>query len=91
MSCCTNMQVWFIEVNSNPCLELSSPYLARIIPRLLEHVFRLTVDVEFPAGPGSESVDAASMPSHEDTGAACGENRFSHVFHHEYAKGVKGK
>ena len=43
------VQVWFIEVNSNPCLELASPYLAHIIPRLLEHVMRLTVDVHFPA------------------------------------------
>ncbi len=24
--------VWLIEVNTNPCLELSSPLLARIIP-----------------------------------------------------------
>lgn len=23
---------WLIEVNTNPCLELSSPYLAKLIP-----------------------------------------------------------
>lgn len=39
---------WLIEVNTNPCLELSSPLLARIIPNLIENTFRLTVDPLFP-------------------------------------------
>ncbi len=30
--------VWLIEVNSNPCLELSCPLLATIIPNLIENV-----------------------------------------------------
>jgi hypothetical protein len=44
----SHMNVWLIEVNTNPCLELSSKLLARIIPTMLEHAFRLTIDVIFP-------------------------------------------
>ena len=30
-----NYNVWLIEVNTNPCLELSSKLLGRIIPTML--------------------------------------------------------
>ena len=40
--------VWLIEVNTNPCLELSSKLISRIIPTMLEQSFRLTLDVIFP-------------------------------------------
>ena len=32
-----NLNPWMIEVNTNPCLELSCPYLARIIPAMIEN------------------------------------------------------
>lgn len=32
-----DMKPWLIEVNTNPCLELSSPYLARLIPAMIEN------------------------------------------------------
>lgn len=32
-----DFNVWLIEVNTNPCLELSSPYLARLIPAMVEN------------------------------------------------------
>ena len=28
---------YLIEVNTNPCLELASPYLARLIPAMIEN------------------------------------------------------
>jgi len=31
---------WLIEVNTNPCLELSSPYLARLIPTMIENAIK---------------------------------------------------
>lgn len=40
--------VWLIEVNTNPCLELSSPHLEILIPRMLDDAFSLTVDRIFP-------------------------------------------
>jgi len=39
---------WLIEVNTNPCLEESSDLLKRLLPRMIEDMFRLTVDVVFP-------------------------------------------
>ena len=35
-----NFKVWLIEANTNPCLEASAPLLGRLIPSLLENVFR---------------------------------------------------
>lgn len=32
-----SMKPWLIEVNTNPCLELSAPYLARLIPAMIEN------------------------------------------------------
>jgi tubulin monoglycylase TTLL3/8 len=36
-----DFKVFLIEVNTNPCLELSSNLLARLIPNMIENVFRL--------------------------------------------------
>ena len=30
-----NFDVWLIEVNTNPCLEISSKLLGRVIPNML--------------------------------------------------------
>lgn len=38
---------WLIEVNTNPCLELSSPLLAQLIPRMIEEAFDLAIDPLF--------------------------------------------
>jgi hypothetical protein len=43
--------VWLIEVNTNPCLDLSSPLLEELIPRMLDDAFRLTIDSAFDPGP----------------------------------------
>ena len=41
-------QCWLIEVNTNPSLELSNQWLAKIIPRMLDDCFKLTIDRLFP-------------------------------------------
>lgn len=38
---------WLIEVNTNPCLEESSPLLQMLIPRMVNDALRLTVDLAF--------------------------------------------
>jgi len=43
-----NLKVWLIEVNTNPCLEESSPILEKILPRMLDDAFRLTIDRIYP-------------------------------------------
>ena len=34
-----DLRPWLIEVNTNPCLELSSPVLSRIIPSMFDNAF----------------------------------------------------
>ena len=38
---------WLIEVNTNPCLALSGPYLAYLIPKMLEDALHITLDQFF--------------------------------------------
>ena len=38
---------WILEINDNPGLCISSPVIAKIIPRMLDDAFRLTIDVVF--------------------------------------------
>lgn len=49
-----NFKVWLIEVNTNPCLELSCGYLSKLIPSVLDNTFRLTLDQFFCPGPESK-------------------------------------
>ena len=35
---------YLIEVNTNPCLEMSCPLLARLVPSMLENSIRIVVD-----------------------------------------------
>ncbi|CAK83366.1 unnamed protein product (macronuclear) [Paramecium tetraurelia] len=44
----SDQEVWLIEVNTNPCIEESSPLLKMYIPRMLDDAFKLTLDVLFP-------------------------------------------
>lgn len=46
-----DLKPWVIEVNTNPCLELSSPYLARLIPAMIENTMKICVDPLFPPPP----------------------------------------
>lgn len=39
----SEFSVWLIECNTNPCIELSSPLLERIIPDMLSEAFEITV------------------------------------------------
>jgi hypothetical protein len=39
---------WLIEVNANPCLEISCPLLSRIIPMMVEQSLRLALDPLLP-------------------------------------------
>lgn len=39
-----SFKVFLIEANTNPCLEICCPLLARIIPELLDNSFRIAID-----------------------------------------------
>lgn len=48
----SSLKVWLIEVNTNPCIETSSPLLKTLIPRMLNDAMKLTVDEVFGRGHG---------------------------------------
>jgi hypothetical protein len=66
-------KLYLIEVNTNPCLELSAPLLARMIPNMLENACKLAVDPLFPPPEGYSSKKAF-------LGDPCPENKFSLIF-----------
>lgn len=53
-----DFKVWLIEVNTNPCLELSCSYLSRLIPSVLDNTFRVTIDQVF-----APAIDQKKMQS----------------------------
>ena len=66
-------KLYLIEINTNPCLELSSPLLARMIPNMLENAFKITVDPVFPP-PENFALKKAFV------GDPCPENRFELIY-----------
>jgi len=65
-------KVWLIEVNTNPCLSLSSTYLARLIPTMLDNAFRIAVDPYFP--------EPTSKKHQGEWASQAYENKFELVF-----------
>lgn len=59
---------WLIEVNTNPCLELSSSLLGVLIPAMVENSIKIAVDPLFPPNPG-RTLDSNT------------ENKFELIFH----------
>lgn len=43
----SNYQTWLLEVNTNPCLEESSPLLQVLVPRMINDALKLTIDTVF--------------------------------------------
>ena len=43
-----DFKVYLIEANTNPCLEISSTLLARVIPNLIDNVLRIAIDPILP-------------------------------------------
>lgn len=74
-----NLKPWIIEVNTNPCLELSSSYLSYLIPTMVDNAFRIALDCNFPS--------SLSVKSNFETMV---ENRFDLIFH-ELIDGAKLK
>lgn len=55
---------WLIEVNTNPCLEESSPILQELLPRMIDNAFELTIDHIFEYRKGNSCF---SIKREEDT------------------------
>lgn len=41
-------KVWLIEANTNPDITVTSPVLAKVIPPMLENLFKIAIDPIFP-------------------------------------------
>ena len=68
-----DFKVYLIEVNTNPCLELSCPLLARLIPIMVENALRLVVD---PLYPPPENWTQKKCVVHD----ICPDNKFELIF-----------
>ena len=67
---------YLIEANTNPCLEIPSPMMARLIPGLIENAVRLAVDPFFPP-PDGYSQNKKILQE------LCPENKFTLIFDEE--------
>ena len=47
--CDHDLTVWLIECNTNPCLDGSSAILRRLLPRMIDDAFKLTIDRYCPS------------------------------------------
>ena len=48
---------WILEINNNPGLGISSPVIEKIIPRMMDDAFRLTIDKVFETKYDENSFD----------------------------------
>lgn len=60
-----DFNLWLIEVNTNPCLEESSRILQIYLPRMIDDMLKLTVDVVFPKRAKKRSV-VHRVPGYSD-------------------------
>lgn len=80
-----DMNVYLIEVNSNPCLELAGPYLTELLPNVIENMLQVAVDPIFTE---AEPKDGYADYPREGAGSQCAEkkkkakneNRFMKIF-----------
>jgi tubulin--tyrosine ligase len=57
----SDYETWLIEVNTNPCLEESSPLLQVLIPRMINDALKLTVDQVFGPRKGQPHYEKAEI------------------------------
>jgi Tubulin-tyrosine ligase family len=58
-----DFKVWLIEINTNPCIEESSPLLSMLIPRMIDDALKLTVDLLFAPAYTTTSCKLSSTPA----------------------------
>jgi len=54
-----DMNIWLIEVNTNPCIEESSNLLKIYLPRMIDDMLKLSVDAMFSDFPAKGTPDPA--------------------------------
>ena len=59
-------EVYLLEINSNPGLELSSPLISQIVPRMIDDALRLTIDQIFQTAYSCLENNKYKSPFHVD-------------------------
>jgi hypothetical protein len=62
-----NLKPWLIEVNTNPCLDLSCSFLSRLIPTMLENMVKIAIDPYFPPPLNWPNAKRHLLPDPSDT------------------------
>ena len=52
-----DFKLWILEINNNPGLGISSPVILKLVPRMLDDAFRLTIDKVFETKYSNECID----------------------------------
>ena len=52
-----DFKLWILEINNNPGLSISSPVIEKLVPRMMDDAFRLTVDKVFNTIYSKECID----------------------------------
>ena len=52
-----DFKLWILEINNNPGLSISSPVIEKLIPRMMDDAFRLTLDKVFNTKYSNECID----------------------------------
>jgi len=52
-----DFKLWILEINNNPGLGISSPLIEKLIPRMIDDAFRLTIDKVFNTRYSKECID----------------------------------
>ena len=71
-------KLWILEINNNPGLGISSPLIKKLIPRMLDDAFRLTIDKVFNTRYSNEciNVDGSYKSKYKLDGFGDDENIF---------------
>jgi hypothetical protein len=69
------LKPWLIEVNTNPCLDVTSKLLGSYLPRMINDAFKITLDVNFPAPEEAEKATEFPVEGYKDN-----ENMFQHLY-----------
>ena len=52
-----DFKLWILEINNNPGLSISSPVIEKLVPRMIDDAFRLTIDKIFNTRYSNECID----------------------------------
>ena len=52
-----DFKLWILEINNNPGLSISSPVIEKLVPRMMDDAFRLTIDKVFNTKYSNECID----------------------------------